>query len=460
MEPIQENFVDFTVGRFEFCGEKPMILSAAEEQSVDLSPAQRDLMERVMKCLLNYLAASADLLNGKYRNLQSLMPDHLSRPGNVLASIGSDGIAVRFERQSENPFCVRAMWRSSTLQKAVSQLTQNMVRCVREGDATEDVEDEGVTITINATTSNAGNTREVDSMRVVTTITLATSQPQSISPAKPHCAISLLSAMQFRLDLVPIEETHRSPPAVVIGNQQPPVGWECLQIFASCDHDAWIPGNARQWAELDILALYLTVTQQQEMYRSLDPRSEARRLFRDKLQRFRTLLAEAQREEDLQVFLTQNPYLLCPHYSRLWPKLPFGATVSDYVFELATDYLLVEIEPQNHKLFTKSGDPTAKLTHAISQTDDWTRYIQDNLTTVRNELQLDRITPHPKRLVVIGRDRDLTEDNKRRLRVMERDNLKIWTYDDVYSNAKTTIENFFGPLDEPAPDTQIYFPMH
>ena len=53
------------------------------------------------------------------------------------------------------------------------------------------------------------------------------------------------------------------------------------------------------------------------------------------------MLEGAEREEDLQRFLTDNPIFLEPAYARVWPKLPFGARVTDYVFQRATgEYLL------------------------------------------------------------------------------------------------------------------------
>ena len=38
-------------------------------------------------------------------------------------------------------------------------------------------------------------------------------------------------------------------------------------------------------------------------------------------------------------------------------------------------------------------------------------------------------------------------------------NLRVMTYDDVYSNAKALVENLFGPIWDVEGTTQIYYPL-
>ena len=97
------------------------------------------------------------------------------------------------------------------------------------------------------------------------------------------------------------------------------------------------------------------------------------------------------------------------------------------------EYLLVELENPARKLFTKTGRQSAELTHAIDQTLDWRRYIEDNLSAVQRELGLDGITSNPKSLVVIGRGAALDENLRRILatKMNQSPYLTILTYDDL-----------------------------
>ena len=152
--------------------------------------------------------------------------------------------------------------------------------------------------------------------------------------------------------------------------------------------------------------------------------------------------------------------MLCPTQTKVWPKLPLGATVTDFVFKEASgDYLLVELERSTHRLFRNDGHPRAELNHARDQITDWKRYLEDNLSTVQRELGLIDISINPNSLIVIGRAHSLDSENRRSLTTMENQNpkLKIMTYDDIYDNAKAVIENLFGPIWENPGNTQIYY---
>jgi hypothetical protein len=47
----------------------------------------------------------------------------------------------------------------------------------------------------------------------------------------------------------------------------------------------------------------------------------------------------------------------------------------------------IEIERADLPLFTKKGDPTSFLTHAIKQVQDWEMWVTDNLLYFKNDLQ-------------------------------------------------------------------------
>jgi len=167
------------------------------------------------------------------------------------------------------------------------------------------------------------------------------------------------------------------------------------------------------------------------------------------------------REQILQTFLQKNPVLLCPTHVRMWPKLPLGATITDFVFRDANqEYLLVELERSTLQLFRQDGHATADLTHAHGQIVDWKRYLEDNLQTVQRELGLTGITPNPNGLLVIGRSQSLLPRDRRKLQTMtnESPKLRIMTYDDVYENGKAVFENLLGPIWDTGGATQIFYP--
>jgi len=211
----------------------------------------------------------------------------------------------------------------------------------------------------------------------------------------------------------------------------------------------------------DILAAVVTEQLREDHFRSLDPKGAARKQFAKTLSDFKALLdSRPEREEVLQTFLKENSRLLCPAQTKMWPKLPLGPNITDFVFrEAPSVYLLVELEKSTHPLFRKDGRPKSELQVAIDQITDWKRYIEDNLRSVQAEQGLDGISSNPRSLVVIGRSHTLSGDNRRKLTTMGNllPKLRIMTYDDVYDNAKAMIENMFGPIWEPVGETQIYY---
>jgi hypothetical protein len=108
----------------------------------------------------------------------------------------------------------------------------------------------------------------------------------------------------------------------------------------------------------------------------------------DQLAAFKTTLDAAPNEAAMQTFLEENPEVLVQPigggYDR-WvvPKARLGA-------EHETDFLVaerdatryvwyaVELERPQARLFTAKGDPSAALTHAIRQVNDWRTWLSYN----------------------------------------------------------------------------------
>jgi hypothetical protein len=205
-----------------------------------------------------------------------------------------------------------------------------------------------------------------------------------------------------------------------------PVGWDCIEVYPFFEIEQWKPEYAPVWAERDLLAAVAAKQFEEAQFQSLDPNATARQHFGKLLMDYRNLLdTNDVPEETLQNFLKKNPALLCPSHTKVWPKLAIGAKKTDFVFrEAIGDYLLVELERADHRLFVTDGHPSSELNHATGQILDWKRYIEDNLSTVQNELGLTGISATPKSLIVIGRSRSLTPENKRKLTTIENDDIR------------------------------------
>jgi hypothetical protein len=270
--------------------------------------------------------------------------------------------------------------------------------------------------------------------------------------------------MELHGELLPTVGSSRDPEPFVIAHEiRLSAGWDCLEVFPGIVIEKWKPELAQFWAESDLLGAILVAQTKDARFKDLDPRAATRRQYSALLARFREALDSATNEQDLQTFLEENPVLLCPTFTKVYPKLRFGTHISDFVFSQADrEYLLVEIEPATHKLFRLDGHPTAELTHAQGQIADWKRYIEDNLSTVQRELKLEGITSQARGLVVIGRSRDLSEGDRRKIQVMHNESprIRIATYDDIHDIAKAMFENLLGPMSDFGGATRVYFPSH
>jgi len=240
-----------------------------------------------------------------------------------------------------------------------------------------------------------------------------------------------------------------------------PVIWNRFEVYPFINTEQWKPELGRAWAEHDILASAVAAQFRENSFQTLDPRAEARRELSAVLKSFKELLdSNPDREEALQVFLCANPRLLCPMYTRMWPKLALGNRKTDFVFRYAGgDYLLVELEKSTQRLFRKDGQACGELNHARNQVTDWRRYLEDNLSTAQRELGLSGISVNPQSLIVIGRSSSLTDENRRKLAAIENESpkSKIMTYDDIYESAKAVIENLLGPLNDDVGNTRVYY---
>lgn len=158
-------------------------------------------------------------------------------------------------------------------------------------------------------------------------------------------------------------------------------------------------------------------------------------------QEFEALLVKAEREEELQSFLRDNPALLDLRATSVYPKVKLGTEfVTDFVIRLpGDDYVFVEIERSSHPLYTQANNPAAPLTHAVQQVEDWLEWSHDNIAYLRTTLPG---IHEPAGLVILGRRSSLNERSMKSLRRRNSTSkIKVITFDDLLDQIRTVATN-------------------
>jgi hypothetical protein len=170
--------------------------------------------------------------------------------------------------------------------------------------------------------------------------------------------------------------------------------------------------------------------------------------------KYEALLDENASEARVHAFLAAHTYFFngalrlfgpCPVYS----KVKLGC---DYEVDFAwldsssfgPDWHLVEIEAPSTKLFTKGGNPTAELTHAVQQLRDWHSWLHDHLEYARSLMpQIE----YPLCYIFMGRRHGLTPAMKRKAKRFVYDHrpiCRIHTLDWLSAAARSTISLMRG----------------
>ncbi|MDP3514514.1 MAG: DUF4263 domain-containing protein [Sulfuritalea sp.] len=431
------------------------------------TPEQEAAANAVSLAVKSYIKTAEDLVaaNGKYSHLRDKIPEYMANPGNLLMAICTNGVVIRYEKKTD----AARKWAVAVIPQGIAEvaalLSQNLVHIESLDTPHPTNENFGVEFKLSVHSPSQGTSHDIAAARIWFQTKLVPPQQVVTTGAKPYCLLSVRN--QFDLELhgelcAESDITTPGQPFIARSTIRLIAGWECIEVFPGFTLDAWNVDFAPLWAEHDVLGAALIAQTKDTQLSALDPRASARRQYAALLADFKVLLdSNPEREQLLQTFLENHPILLCPTHVRMWPKLPLGATITDFVFRDATqEYLLVELERSTLQLFRQDGHATADLTHAHGQIVDWKRYLEDNLQTVQRELGLAGITPNPHGLLVIGRSQSLLPKDRRKLQTMmnESPKLRIMTYDDVYENAKAVFENLLGPIWDTGGDTQIYYP--
>lgn len=176
------------------------------------------------------------------------------------------------------------------------------------------------------------------------------------------------------------------------------------------------------------------------------------------VEEYRELLRHARTEGPMQAFFHLHRHFLVEHLRgghgrwAISQKRLGCQHVTDFMIgarhSLGTDWVAVELESPRAGLFTKGGNPTAALTHAVRQITDWRSWLTNNLHYATNlaengGLGLEKIRPDVEGLILIGRRHRLSEsDNVRRSQMSHDLNIAIHTYDYIADVAKEKADYF------------------
>ncbi len=150
------------------------------------------------------------------------------------------------------------------------------------------------------------------------------------------------------------------------------------------------------------------------------------------------------KERVYQLFLQENPAILDPLSSEIYPGHQLGSDyVTDFVIRrLDNQYTLIELEKPTDPLFTKYPQPSQQLSHALGQVLNWFALVEDYPGYIRDHGLPD--IRSPRATIVIGRTTQLNKDQRRMLVQMNglfHPRVEILTFDDVVQRARDVVRN-------------------
>jgi ribosomal protein S18 acetylase RimI-like enzyme len=212
--------------------------------------------------------------------------------------------------------------------------------------------------------------------------------------------------------------------------------WAMVEIARNEGTNYWAENSGRERALLEIQSFVLAHLMNEKEQKKLLGK------LQDSVIEFEKIIEGAQFEELIQIFLKDNSYFLDPSALEIKPKVKLGTEhITDFVIvNPKSEYVLVEIENVKSKLFTTTGNPTHQLSHALRQVQDWKQWIRDNGAYARQSLPN---INEPLYWVIIGRDKDLSEEETKRLQQMNSSSfpIRIMTYDEILRKIKQQIVN-------------------
>jgi hypothetical protein len=165
-----------------------------------------------------------------------------------------------------------------------------------------------------------------------------------------------------------------------------------------------------------------------------------------------------QDERPIQQFFERNPGLLVQlvqggHGRWVFPKPKLGSEhIPDFMIceEDSGGYHwhLIELENPNYDALTEQGQPTAKLTHAIQQVNDWRIWLRKNSQYAQHELGYLGLDGEFNAIIVIGRRKDMSSKDQERYRELSRDKIEIMSYDRLLDRIISLAQGLRQTLDD------------
>jgi Domain of unknown function (DUF4263) len=385
------------------------------------------------------------------------LPIHFLSPVRTLIAIATDGIAVRYEPcLHDTAESIELVSLKTSLVNLVPELSHQLIRFIdTDGQIIKSEKSSipGVNFSMQVSDAKGNIVSAYETQQVfIGHVFPKEDEIRFDSLNRPYQLGPTFSSMFLHIEGEESQGDRTNKTAMTFetrSSQRFPMYWDSITIYPHTNKDFWRHMNSSQIATADFFAIGFGIINQELDWQLVSSQKVLREKYLMIVERFEQLLSQPDiREELLQQFLNSNPQMLVPGYKRVLPKVPLGSHVTDFVVEDHLGrYTLIELERADDLIFTKSGQLSAKATHARSQIQDWLRYLQDNKATVEREIGLQGISATPSAMVVMGRSAHLNDSNRAKLRIEHmHSSIEFLTYDELLLRARSNIEQTIGSL--------------
>jgi len=154
------------------------------------------------------------------------------------------------------------------------------------------------------------------------------------------------------------------------------------------------------------------------------------------------LESQPEDEPSLHAFLEKYPQMLDPMAVQVWSKPDFhGFKEPDFLIRRSDDsYLVVEIENAEKQIITQAEQPSAYVTQAVKQVNDYRSFVGERLVEARHHFPN---IHEPDALVVIGLEKSLSSSQAKALKQENhsRNKLRIVGFDWILGRSRAVLTN-------------------
>jgi Domain of unknown function (DUF4263) len=155
------------------------------------------------------------------------------------------------------------------------------------------------------------------------------------------------------------------------------------------------------------------------------------------IEEFEALVDASLPEADYQAFLEENPVFLDPLAAEILNRRKLGLElITDFVIRRHdSQYVVVEIEKPQDRVFTAGNDFTAQFSHASGQVLDFQGWVAENIAYAQRPMPG---IENPKGLLIMGRRRDMSREGEAKLRrwIANSKHIEVLTFDDLARRAR------------------------